>query len=70
MKTEVAGEDKDERCTIHTLTHRTCRWPLGDPKQPDFRFCGKKKKFGSPYCEQHHKGAFLKGDNREIREPA
>lgn len=29
-----------------------CRWPLGDPRSDDFRFCGCQKAIGS-YCEHH-----------------
>lgn len=32
-----------------------CRWPLGNPRQKEFRFCGAPKMLGSPYCEAHHK---------------
>ena len=31
-----------------------CCWPLGTPKTPDFRFCGKPALIGRPYCEVHH----------------
>ena len=35
-----------------------CRWPIGDPGEPDFHFCGRKK-FGSlPYCEHHVRMAY------------
>lgn len=39
--------------TTATLTHRTCRWPIGDPGAPDFHYCGKSPQSGSPYCESH-----------------
>lgn len=32
-----------ERKYIQTLTETCCRWPIGDPQQPDFHFCGKSK---------------------------
>lgn len=67
MTTEVSGTSKDCSCTIDALKSRSCRWPLGDPKHVDFRFCGKKRRTGSPYCDEHHEGAFIKGDSiREI----
>ena len=31
---------------------KTCQWPIGDPRDPDFRFCGKKIS-KLPYCEEH-----------------
>jgi len=31
----------------------SCRWPLGDPKDPNFCFCGKTVAPGKVYCEEH-----------------
>lgn len=28
-----------------------CKWPIGDPKNPEFRFCGEAKVIGLPYCK-------------------
>ena len=47
----------NERRYIQTLTESCCRWPSGDPQQPDFHFCGKKKIPGLPYCEVHARRA-------------
>ena len=30
-----------------------CCWPEGDPKQNDFKFCGKDIFPGRPYCDKH-----------------
>ena len=35
------------------LDNHTCRWPIGDPKDENFHFCGKKVKIGQTYCEEH-----------------
>ena len=48
----------NERRYIQTLTETCCRWPIGDPQQPDFHFCGKSKIPGLPYCEVHARRAF------------
>jgi len=32
---------------------RGCQWPVGDPKQPDFHFCGQPSEIGRPYCAAH-----------------
>ena len=32
---------------------RTCQWPLGDPGEKGFHFCGGKATTGKPYCEAH-----------------
>src|SRR3712207_1185997 len=29
-----------ERVTIMDLRESMCRWPMGDPTKPEFRFCG------------------------------
>ncbi len=34
------------------------KWPIGDPGSPEFRFCGRKSKPGSPYCEAHAQQAY------------
>lgn len=35
------------------LTEATCRWPIGDPQAPDFRFCGHAPHNDKPYCLAH-----------------
>ena len=47
-----------ERKYIATLTESCCRWPIGDPQEAEFHFCGKKKVNGLPYCEVHARRAF------------
>jgi len=32
---------------------KTCSWPVGDPKQPGFHFCGDQAEPGRPYCAHH-----------------
>jgi len=45
--------------TVLTITEHMCRWPIGDPSDPDgFHFCGRKTKPGSPYCEAHARMAY------------
>jgi len=39
--------------TILNLTERMCRWPIGDPRDPGFRFCGSLALPGLPYCSDH-----------------
>jgi GcrA cell cycle regulator len=42
---------------LEALTIRCCRWPVGDPRSPDFGFCGKPKpaELDTPYCAEHGK---------------
>ncbi len=35
-----------------------CHWPVGDPKDEDFKFCGCAIETGFPYCEHHVKVAY------------
>lgn len=32
---------------------KPCMWPVGDPKQSDFHFCGEQAELGKPYCTKH-----------------
>lgn len=32
---------------------KSCSWPVGDPKQPGFHFCGDAAEAGRPYCAHH-----------------
>lgn len=34
-----------------------CRWPIGDPKEEGFRFCGSPRERGFAYCPHHHDAA-------------
>lgn len=36
-----------------------CKWPLGDPTEPQFRWCGLKRVDGKPYCRKHNRAAFM-----------
>ncbi|MEC9343664.1 MAG: GcrA family cell cycle regulator [Pseudomonadota bacterium] len=40
------------------LSELTCKWPIGDPAQEDFHFCGHKAKDSSPYCPYHSRVAY------------
>jgi GcrA cell cycle regulator len=44
--------------TVLTISDRMCRWPIGDPADNEFHFCGRKPKLGSPYCEAHARKAY------------
>ena len=53
-----------EAATILTLRDSMCKWPIGDPADPKFAFCGRKADCG-PYCEEHAKVAFQPQRKRE-----
>jgi GcrA cell cycle regulator len=52
--------------TLTDLSSQTCRWPIGDPKHEDFRFCGKPVYAGKPYCGEHCATAYV-GSNKSSR---
>ncbi|SFN91397.1 Global cell cycle regulator GcrA [Cohaesibacter marisflavi] len=53
-----------KRASILTLTETTCKWPIGDPGDTDFHFCGHKSESGSPYCKYHSEIAYNTGADR------
>ena len=53
-----------KRATILTLTENTCKWPIGDPGDPDFHFCGCKSEPDSPYCKYHSEIAYQQNTDR------
>ncbi|MEL6829508.1 MAG: GcrA family cell cycle regulator [Pseudomonadota bacterium] len=52
--------------TILTIRDSMCKWPIGDPADPKFAFCGRKSTSG-PYCAEHAKLAFQPAKKRERR---
>lgn len=69
----VAGEEgvvkKTETKSAHAgnvklteLDSHTCRWPIGDPRDDDFCFCGKRVRTGQTYCDEHSAMAYVKAN--------
>jgi GcrA cell cycle regulator len=50
--------DDGHFATVLTITDRMCHWPIGDPSENEFHFCGRKPRAGSPYCEAHARKAY------------
>ena len=50
---------KEKLFTVNDLTSTSCRWPIGDPKDEDFHFCGKEALPGKPYCPEHAAVAYV-----------
>lgn len=46
-----------------------CRWPIGDPKDESFHFCGRQKEDGISYCGHHARIAFQPDAPRKSRRP-
>lgn len=45
--------ENDKAVTFQELGKHHCRYPLGDPKRSDFRFCGCSRVDGKSYCQEH-----------------
>ncbi|MGH1569607.1 GcrA family cell cycle regulator [Methylobacterium sp. P31] len=54
-----------QRVTIMDLRESMCRWPLGDPTTPEFRFCGARSITGLPYCTPHAEIAYQPATERK-----
>jgi GcrA cell cycle regulator len=59
-----------QRCTLLELNDEKCHWPVGDPGQPDFYFCGGKTAASTPYCGYHGRVAYQPPASRRDRRPA
>ena len=49
---------RTEGIAVTKAGDRHCRWPVGDPRSPDFRFCGCTAHEGMPYCVDHARVAY------------
>lgn len=48
------------------LGPRMCRWPIGDPREQEFGFCGDGSMSGLPYCAEHAKAAYQAATRNRI----
>ncbi len=63
--TEEVVIPMSERVTLMELRESMCRWPMGDPTTPEFRFCGAKSPIGvGPYCAHHARVAYQPAQDR------
>jgi GcrA cell cycle regulator len=53
--------------TVLTVKDTMCKWPIGDPADSTFGFCGHASADGSPYCAEHARVAFQPAKKRERR---
>ena len=60
-------EKMARRLDLLSLTERTCKWPIGDPTEESFHFCGLPSVTGKPYCEHHVAVAFQPMSTRRDR---
>jgi GcrA cell cycle regulator len=62
---EGAVATRSEGVTIMELREFMCRWPLGDPTTPEFRYCGAHASEGLPYCPDHAQIAYQPAAERK-----
>jgi GcrA cell cycle regulator len=76
LKSPVIAQDENrEKVSLMDLGARMCRWPIGDPREESFGFCGCASMAGLPYCGEHAKVAYqaatrnriLKAEEQEVR---
>ena len=53
-----------QRVTIMELKEGLCKWPMGDPQQSEFRYCGANCDVGTPYCTYHSRVAYQPPSDR------
>ncbi|MAI90155.1 GcrA family cell cycle regulator [Ponticaulis sp.] len=49
--------DNGDFASVLNIRESMCKWPIGDPMDKDFAFCGRAAS-GGPYCAEHAKVAF------------
>lgn len=57
-----------EFVSLADLGENICKWPIGDPSDVRFQFCGRKTGCGSPYCDAHKRIAY-NPPKRKRRQP-
>ncbi|MGF1445969.1 MAG: GcrA family cell cycle regulator [Pikeienuella sp.] len=63
-------EKMAKKLDLLELTERTCKWPIGDPAEDGFHFCGLPAVPGKPYCKHHVAVAFQPMSARRDRSRA
>jgi hypothetical protein len=59
-----------QRRSFLELTSHTCRWPIGDPSNSDFFFCGAEPSQHKPYCAAHCARAYRPRQQMSRRAPS
>lgn len=65
---EPAKLPSGEFATVLTLGSHICKWPIGDPDDASFRFCGRHAGAATPYCEAHARVAY-QPQKKRVRRP-
>ena len=52
---------------MQALRERMCRWPIGDPQEDDFHFCGGRTASGATYCKMHAEIAYQSSGRKSMK---
>lgn len=70
LPAEPIAIPESRRVSIYELTFTSCRWPLGDPRDDDFAFCGADRAApydeSNAYCAGHAAIAYRQAPTRQI----
>ena len=58
--------ESGDRCSLLELGEQKCRWPISQPSDNAFWFCGNKPVEGLPYCAAHARIAYRATSQRRI----
>lgn len=59
VEAETIALPISNRVSLFDLTPQSCRFPLGDPSNEDFGFCGADRGDTRPYCPEHMRLAYV-----------
>jgi GcrA cell cycle regulator len=54
----------EQHCSLLELSEERCRWPISNPGEKDFCFCGNRPLDGLPYCAGHSRLAYQPGSRQ------
>ena len=54
-----------QRRSFQQLNARACRWPVGDPSNSGFFFCGAQRSANKPFCAAHCRRAYRNDEQGE-----
>ncbi len=66
--TDLPPDTSPDACSLMELTDTSCRYPLGDPATPEFRFCGTARPDGATYCNRHARIIYIRKDRYHHRD--
>ena len=71
LKAEMlADPPPSERYSLIDLPENGCHWPVGDPKEAGFGFCGRERADGYSYCPAHCRRAYFTISEYKLRKQA